>query len=100
MKTGVPSGNVDRRSMASLYDAHAAVRDVLADVARVVGAVDRDLAVAAAELGEHVGVAGQAEREHAVPEVRRCVQVDRIGDVEGAGRRGVLRGADRDAGAS
>ena len=70
MKTGVPSGSVDKPHDGVVRDADAAVGDRLADVARVVGAVDRDLAVAARELGEHVGVAGQADREHAVAGAR------------------------------
>ena len=48
MKTGVPSGSVDRRIDVVVREPDAAVRDGLADVTRVVGAVDRDLAVAAA----------------------------------------------------
>ena len=55
----------------------------------VVGAVDRDLAVAAGERLQHVAVTRETDGEHAVAGARLVREVERVGVVEGARRGGV-----------
>jgi ATP-dependent DNA helicase RecQ len=82
-----------QRGDVVVVHADAAMAGGLPDARRIVGAVQSDLAGAAAEAAEHVGERGEAERVRPVAGVCRCEQ---LREVEGAVGRRCAAGSRRD----